>query len=96
MKNKKKNIGYKVTNPDMTCLGFQYELGKKFTHKGEISFCQSGFHFCLNPSDCFNYYPFNPDNRVFEIEYGSILTEGDKSITSEIFFLREIPWQEVY
>ena len=37
--------GYKVFNPDWTCSGFQYEVGKTFEHDGNIEMCGSGFHF---------------------------------------------------
>lgn len=37
---------YKVFNPDWTCRGFQYEIGKTYVHNGDISMCQAGFHAC--------------------------------------------------
>ena len=46
---------YKGFNKDMTCRGFQYEIGKTYeTDKAEM--CSSGFHACENPLDCFGYY----------------------------------------
>ena len=51
----KDNIAYKGLNVDMTCRGFQYEEGKTYTcNKAKL--CECGFHACLNPLDCFNYY----------------------------------------
>lgn len=39
----------------MTCRGFQYEEGKEYeTDKAEA--CETGFHACEYPLDCFNYY----------------------------------------
>jgi len=88
--------GYKVTDPDFQCRGFQYELKKIFTHDGNISLCNSGFHFCADLNDCFDYYQFDSKNRVFEIEaYGEIKTEGNKSCSQQIHFLRELTWLEV-
>jgi hypothetical protein len=88
--------GYKVTNADMTCKGYQYELNKEFVHPGEIEHCASGFHFCILAADCFEYYEFKKENRVFEVEgYGEVVTEGNKSVSSKIKFIRELTWQEV-
>ena len=88
--------GYKCFNPDMTCNGFQYKIKKTFTYKGKISVCQSGFHFCQNANDIFNYYGFNPNNIVCEIEaLGEIKTEGDKSVTNKIKICKQIEWQKV-
>jgi hypothetical protein len=49
------NIAYKGFNPDMTCRGFQYEEGKTYVCN-EARLCKCGFHACLNPLDCLNYY----------------------------------------
>ena len=88
--------GYKVFNSDWTCRGFQYEVGKTYEHEGEISPCNSGFHFCKRAIDCFNYYPFNSDNRVAEVEaLGEIKTDDDKSVTNKIKIIRELSWHEV-
>ena len=88
--------GYKVFNPDWTCRGFQYEVGKTFEHDGNIELCGSGFHFCQKASDCFNYYNFNSNNKVAEVEALDLVeTEGNKSVTNKIHIIREIPWQEL-
>ena len=88
--------GYKVTNADFACNGMTYELGKVFKHDGEIQICSSGFHFCEQANDCFNYYTFTSTNRVFEVEgYGELQTRDDKHCCGEIKFIRELTWIEV-
>jgi len=88
--------GYKVFNPDWTCRGFQYKVGETFTHNGNIKMCGRGFHFCRKASDCFNYYEFNSENKVAEIEaLGDVETQGDKSVTDVIRIVREIEWHEL-
>ena len=88
--------GYKVFNPDWTCKGFQYEVGKTFKHDGNIEMCGAGFHFCQKVSDCFNYYDFDSNNKVAEVEaIGNVETGDDKSVTDEITILRELTWYEV-
>ena len=88
--------GYKVFNPDWTCRGFQYEVGKTFKHNGNIEMCGAGFHFCQKISDCFNYYDFDSNNKVAEVEaIGHTETRDDKSVTDEITILKELTWHEV-
>ena len=88
--------GYKVFNPDWTCRGFQYEVGKTYKHDGDISPCRAGFHFCRKAADCFNYYSFDPSNKVAEVEaLGLVESDDTKSVTNEIHIVREIPWAEV-
>ena len=90
--------GYKVFEPDWTCRGFQYAVGETFEEDVTPSCCNRGFHFCTELKDCFNYYPFNPDNKVAEIEaLGDIDAESDdsKHCTNKIKIVREISWEEV-
>lgn len=88
--------GYKVFKPDWTCRGFQYEVGKTYKHDGDIEMCKAGFHFCQKISDCFNYYTFDINNKVAEVEaIGNVETNGDKSVTDKIVILRELTWYEV-
>ena len=88
--------GFKVFNPDWTCRGFQYKVGETFVHNGNIEMCGAGFHFCQKASDCFNYYNFNSQNKVAEVEaLGLVETQEDKSVTDKIKIIREIEWSEL-
>lgn len=92
--------GYKVFNPDWTCRGYQFEVGKIFTEDVTPVCCEKGFHFCTKAADCFDYYyyAFNPNNKVAEVEaLGDIDTSNDdsKCSTNKIHIIREITWHEV-
>ena len=90
--------GYKVFEPDWKCRGFQYAVGKTYEEDVTPSCCSRGFHFCTELKDCFNYYSFDPNNKVAEIEaLGEIDTEanGSKHCTNKIKIVREISWEEV-
>lgn len=88
--------GYKVFNSDWTCRGFQYKVGKTYTHKGRIGLCEGGFHFCTNVADCFNYYSFDPKNKIAEvIAHGRTISNGYKLVTDMIEIVREVSWEEM-
>lgn len=59
--------GYKGTNFDMTCKGFQYELNKEYTIEGKAILCDNGFHFCKKLGNVFNYYELK-NNRFFKVK----------------------------
>src|SRR5574343_646664 len=84
--------GYKMMESDMTCKGFQYEIGKEYTLKGKLEICESGFHFCENPFDCLYYYGnIKGDKRLFLVEaLGKVITEDNKSVTNKIKIVEEI------
>jgi hypothetical protein len=90
--------GYKVFNPDWTCRGFQYEVGKSYEEDIIPMCCVRGFHFCKRVDECFNYYDFNSDNKVAEvIAYGDIDKDFStaKYCTNKIKIVREITWPEL-
>ena len=89
--------GYKVFNPDWTCLKFQYKVGNSYEMDELPICCNTGFHFCINLAECFNYYAFNSQNKVAEIEaYGEIDTNDNrKYCTNKIKIVRELSWEEV-
>ena len=65
---------FKGFNKDLTCRGYQYEEGKEF-HTERAECCDTGFHACEYPLDCFGYY--DPAHSVFhEVE---LFGEMDKS-----------------
>jgi len=87
--------GYKVFNSDWTCKDFQFKVGKTYTHKGKIAHCKSGFHFCTKLIDCFNYYVFNPENKIAEVEaVDKWITDGNKTVCNKIKIIRELSWSE--
>ena len=90
--------GYKVFEPDWTCRGFQYEVGKTFEEDVTPSCCNRGFHFCTELKDCFNYYPFDPDNKVAKVialgEINVSLSDS-KCCTNKIQIVEEISWEDV-
>lgn len=79
----KKNAikAYKAFNSDLTCKGFQYEVGKEYRHKGKLEVCRSGFHACFKPIDCFKYYRFSAkETRVAEVlVWGSLEYDNSNS-----------------
>lgn len=89
--------GYKVFQPDWTCSpsgGFkQYSCPGRFQQDGDLDMCGNGMHFCLNLADCFNYYSFNPDNKVAEvIAHGEVIQGDDKCCTNALEVVRERDW----
>ena len=87
--------GYKVFDENWKCYEYQYSLGRRFKHEGEIKLCGSGFHFCEKLIDCFNYKKFKPENKVAEIiAHGKVIRGNNKSVTDDIEIIKEISWEE--
>ena len=97
----KKNAikAYKAFNSDLTCKGFQYEVGKEYHRKGKLELCKSGFHACPKLVDCFRFYSFSEtETRVAEVlVWGKVKYEdaGVKLCASNIKVGRELTWNEV-
>ena len=89
--------GFKVFNPDWTCKNKQYTCPGIFEENVTPSVCDRGMHFCKKAADCFNYYSFNPENKVAEVIAlaNRTVEGGDKCATNYLEIVREISWQEV-
>lgn len=86
--------GYKAFDSDLTCHGFQYEIGKEYTFDGAPIICKQGFHFCGDLVDCYDYYPTTDSTRICEVEVLGDVVSGDdglKFCTNRIKIIREIP-----
>ena len=60
--------GYKGTDRNMCCQGYQYEIGKlEQMPRENVDECRTGYHFCLNLNDVFNYYGINNNHRFFKV-----------------------------
>jgi len=49
--------GFKATDADIRCRGYQFTPGVKHVHEGNTELCNSGFHFCEDALDVLSYYP---------------------------------------
>ena len=73
---------YKGFNKDLTCRGFQYKEGETF-HEDKAELCDSGFHACEDPLDCFGYYA--PGSSVYhEVELDEVSPERDSDDTKVV------------
>ena len=93
---------YKVFEPDWVCRDYDYKrngkvIGEIYEMDGEIEICERGFHYCPKLVNCFNYYGFNSNNKVAEIEIlGDIKNDDDvKEVTNKFKIIRELSWHEV-
>ncbi|HHH0143834.1 TPA: hypothetical protein ACPZF0_004420 [Yersinia enterocolitica] len=84
-------ITFKGFDQNLQCRGYQFEIGKTFTHEGKVEACGSGFHACEAPFDVFGYYsPANSRYAVTE-SFGTIDREedGDTKIASASITITE-------
>ncbi|MGE4845965.1 DUF7666 domain-containing protein [Yersinia enterocolitica] len=84
-------ITFKGFDQKLQCRGYQFEIGKTFTHEGKVEACGSGFHACEAPFDVFGYYsPANSRYAVTE-SFGTIDREedGDTKIASASITITE-------
>ena len=85
-------IGYKAFNKDLTCRGFQYEIGQTYSMDESPVPCERGFHFCKSIAETYDYYEMSDNTRICKIEaLGEVQTDDDKKYcTNVIKILEEI------
>ena len=85
-------IGYKAFNKDLTCRGFQYEIGQTYSMEESPVLCERGFHFCKSIAETYGYYSMSDNTRICKIEaLGEVQTDDDKKYcTNVIKILEEI------
>lgn len=87
-------IGYKSFSSDLTCRGFQYEVGQTYTIsvKDKIKLGRKGFHFCRIPDDCHKYYPREKTTRYAKVEAWDSIHTVNNSVARTIKILEEITY----
>lgn len=90
---------YKAFNFDMTCKGFQYEVGKTYEllWGKALKICECGFHFCDILNACFQYYSedecivceVEPLGRIIKHEY------ENKLVTDKIKIVKKLSKDEI-
>ena len=102
--------GYKGTDENMKCRGYQFTLGSKYDmpEDAEIRNCHSGFHLCKELKDVFRYYEIGKGHRFFKVsalvrksdseKYGktTFFERQDKLASKSILFTRELTPDEVF
>ena len=87
---------YKGFNKDMTCRGFQYEIGKEY-ETDAADLCRIGFHACENPLDCFGHYA-PATSRYCEVEIednGQRSPEDSKVVGKKIKIGAELSTEQI-
>jgi len=81
-------IAYKGMDKNMECRNMQFEIWKTYTEDSAV-LCNSGFHYCQNLENIYNYY--DSDSRIFEIEIlGNVDFGLDKDCSTSIKIIKEI------
>ena len=88
--------GFKGFNEDLTCRGFQYEIGKTYKHNGEVELCRSGFHFCRKLEDVHNFYNLKTSRICEIVADGKIIDDDKKSVCSRMRIVREVSREEIW
>ena len=84
---------YKATY-NMNCESLTYEVGKKYDINN-FKICSHGFHFCKKMKDTLNYYSYNDEFILLEVEIlGATDYSEDKGVTDSMKVLRVVPKEE--
>jgi hypothetical protein len=88
-KTAKPLVAWKGFDANLQCLGYQFEVGKTYTHDGKVRACASGFHACEAPFDVWSYYDFETDNRFCRVHLSGDTDrhEGDSKIAAGTIFI---------
>ena len=74
---------FKGFNPDFSCRGMQYEVGKEYEMPEDgIKVCRKGFHACESPLEVLDHYFFDEDGnmcRFAEVEQSGKIDREEKS-----------------
>ena len=95
--------GYKVFDPGFICRDYDFKvdgiaIGTTHVFDGEPVLCESGFHFCTELQDCFNYYIIKKNMVVCEVEAEGCTDAKDgcsKRSCKKLTIVRQLTLEEV-
>ena len=71
---------------NLQCRGFQFEVGKTYTHEGDVSACKSGFHAIpedKHPLAVFDYYA-PAGSRFCIVDVGGDIARQEDKVAAQI------------
>jgi len=85
---------------DLTCRGFQFEIGKEYAVEGKVEPCSNGFHACpvdtVDPLKVFQFYAPGQSRYCIVDQGGEIVPhDDDKAASATIFIRKEIGVAEI-
>lgn len=83
-------IAYKGFRPGLTCLGYQFQMGKNVTEQANCA--ENGFHCAENPLDCLTYYDIE-QSEYYLVDAGGDVDEDDtdsKISCTELTILKKL------
>lgn len=89
---------YKAFWPDMTCRGFQYEIGQTYEMDEKPHVCKRGFHACRYIEDTLRFYLPYEKPIICEVELLGDLSytlDETKIATNKIRIVRKLTRQEI-
>ncbi|MCM1217875.1 MAG: hypothetical protein NC548_25585 [Lachnospiraceae bacterium] len=93
--------GFKGFRKGLICRDKQYKENEIFEEKVEkLEVCEDGMHFCENPLDVLEYYPFISSKRFNPSEYceveavGDVVSQEDKSCTNRLFVKNKLTYYD--
>ena len=83
--------GYKATH-NYKCRDQTYEVGQEYKLDEIPKICQYGFHYCVNAKHTLDYYDYDKNFKLLEIEdlSNDTIIQDDKSCSNHIKIIREI------
>lgn len=89
---------YKAFYPDMTCRGFQYEIGQTYEMDEKPHVCKRGFHACRYIEDTLRFYLPYEKPIICEVELLGDLSytlDETKIATNKIRIVRQLTREEM-
>ena len=74
---------HKDEDGNLVCNGFVFKEGETYTHDGDVKLCNSGFHACEAPLDCFGYYQPS-DSEFHEVDLDGVSDEKSNEDTKRV------------
>jgi hypothetical protein len=84
-------LAIKGFDANLKCRGFQFEIGRTYTHEGSVEACKSGFHAIpsdVHPLTVFSFYP-PANSRFCVVEVGGETDRESDKIAAKILTVQK-------